>query len=195
MSSRVTEALIVGSRDALSDALAIGGNPDDEENSISALTLACVQKREDLVAELLRYGAKVDSRDSDGATVLHTAASVGSCAIVQLLLERGANKEARTLEGQTPLMRASHSGDEETVRLLCHGGANAMDKLGRNAIHWAAIGGDHVAACVALIEAGADPFLPNHEGMSPLQYAVALRRKGLIDLIYSQDEDDMERPQ
>ena len=53
MGSGVTEAVVFGSRDALSDALAAGGNPDETEKGVTALTLACIQNREDLVSELL----------------------------------------------------------------------------------------------------------------------------------------------
>jgi ankyrin repeat protein len=187
MGSGVTEAVLFGSRDALSDALAAGGNPDETENGITALTLACIQNREDLVRELLRYHADFKVRDADGATVLHTAAGIGSGAIVKLLLDRGADKESRTSVGQTPLMAAAHSGDEETVRTLLTAGADAKrtDDYGRNALHWAAIGGDQVAVFFALIEAGADVDVSTTDGKSSIDYAAELGRFELMNLIHS----------
>jgi hypothetical protein len=43
MESSVIQAIVLGSRDALLDALERGGNPDDAENSVPALTLVCLQ--------------------------------------------------------------------------------------------------------------------------------------------------------
>lgn len=184
-----------GSRDALSDALASGGDPDETENGITALTLACIQNREDLVSELLRYDADISARDADGATVLHTATSIGSFAIVKLLLDRGADKESRTSVGQTPLMAAAHSGDDETVRALLAAGADAKrtDDHGRNALHWAAIGGDRAAVFLTLIEAGSDLNVATADGKTPVDYASELGRFELMNLIHSRLPQESDR--
>ena len=189
MGSAVTEAVIVGSRDALSDALAAGGNPNDSEGPMTALALACIQKREDLVGELLRYGANVNYQNADGATVLHTAASIGSFAIVRLLLSRGAPYDSGASTGQTPLMAAAHSGDKDIVRLLLSSGADPQrtDKHFRSALHWAAIGGDHVDVFSALVEAGADLGASTLDGKTPYQYATALNRSAIVDFISSHE--------
>lgn len=195
MGSAVIEAVIVGSRDALTDALAAGGNPNDCEKSISALVLACIQRREDLVRELLRYGASVTYQDPSGATVLHIAAGVGSPEILSLLLAHGADPNSQTMEGQTPLMRAAHSGDENAVRTLCGNGADPRrtDTKGRNAVHWAIVGGDFVALCAVLVDAGTDPFTPTREGVTPIQYATSLDRIEVLDLLRSLEEGDAEQ--
>jgi ankyrin repeat protein len=197
MCSAVTEAVIVGSRDALSDALSSGGNPDDSENSISALLLACIQDREDLVRELLRYGASTAARDPGGATALHSAASIGSSEILVLLLAHGADANSLTAEGQTPLMRAAHSGHANAVRTLFAHGADPgrTDTKGRSALHWAVVGGDFVDVCAVLIEAGADPFTSTHEGITPMQYAVSLDRVNVIDLLSSLEANEDDRLQ
>jgi len=197
MGSGVTEAVLFGSRDALSDALAAGGNPDETENGITALTLACIQNREDLVSELLRYHADFKVRDVDGATVLHTAAGIGSSAIVKLLLDRGADKESRTMVGQTPLMAAAHSGDEETVRALLASGADSRrtDDYGRNALHWAAVGGDRVGVFLALVEAGADLGVATADGKTSIDYATELGRFELLNLIRSRFPQKSDRLQ
>jgi len=57
MGSQVIEAVVCSSRDALLDALQHGGNPNDEEDGISALVMACTQDRDDLAADLQRETA------------------------------------------------------------------------------------------------------------------------------------------
>jgi len=192
MCSAVVEAVMMGSRDALSDALSMGGNPDDTQNSVSALKLACIQERDDLVSELLRYGARVNASDEEGVTALHTAASTGNSKIVSLLLDAGADPEAMTSTGQTPLMRAAQTGDEKVVRLLCQrkAAASRTDKGGLNALHWTAIGGDFVEAFAALVEGGAKINSATRDGRTPLDYAVSLKRPELVEFISSLPEKD-----
>jgi ankyrin repeat protein len=159
---------------------------------MTALALACIQKRDDLVGELLRYGADVDYQNADGATILHTAASVGSFAIVRLLLSRGAPFATRTATGQTPLMAAAHSGDEATVRLLLSSGADPQntDSHFRSALHWAAIGGDHVEVFSTLVEAGADLRASTLDRKTPHQYATTLSRLAIVDFISSREANE-----
>ncbi|KAM3518176.1 hypothetical protein MY4038_010161 [Beauveria bassiana] len=50
-------------------------------------------------------------------------------------------------------------------------GINAVDANGRTSLSWAAARGDHKVS-QALLHAGADPRIPDHEGISPLLYAI-----------------------
>src|SRR5688572_8482897 len=183
----VVEAVLVGSYDALLDALAAGGDPNESDGSTSALAFAVLDQRSDLVDALLRYGASMDHQTDHGSTVLHTAASIGNCAVIELLVERGADIECRTSIGQTPLMRAAHSGVEKGVRFLIERGACVLqtDNRGLTALHWSIIGGDHVEVAKALIDAGANARIANHDGETPLQYAQRYSRSDLLDYFQS----------
>src|SRR5215467_13836713 len=101
------------------------------DRSGSWIGLACTgnQGRKDdpeLVAALLRHGARVDDRrltgqGSDGgrATALHYAAKAGFVKTIALLLAHGANPAARDDNGRTPLdwvERAAPSVDRQAVR-------------------------------------------------------------------------------
>jgi truncated hemoglobin YjbI len=82
----------------------------------------------ELVAALLRFGARVDDRrqvgqDDDGgrATALHYASRAGFTQTIQLLLARGADPCAKDDNGLTPLdwlERAAKSVDRQKVREL-----------------------------------------------------------------------------
>jgi ankyrin repeat protein len=80
------------------------------------------------VRELLRRGADPAWRDpsvgSDNETALHDAASLGHCAVIELLLSAGADVNVRSASGWTPLMRACNTGKLAAARLLLAAGAD-----------------------------------------------------------------------
>jgi ankyrin repeat protein len=176
--SQVFEAVILSSRDALLDALQKGGNPDDGDGGSSALTLACVQGRDDLVGDLLRYGARADGTEEDETPPLHIAASMGNARITELLVHGGADVNATNDIRQTPLMAGAKSGNIAIVILLLQARADvsARDNNGRNALHWALVGGDYPDIVARLREAGAATYERTKDGQSPLDYALMLDR-------------------
>ncbi len=60
---------------------------DEDEDSNTALHLACTHGRAKVVGKLLAYGADVQSRNSKRWTPLDCAASAGAYKCAQLLLE------------------------------------------------------------------------------------------------------------
>jgi uncharacterized protein len=182
MGSQVIEAVVCSSRDALLDALHSGGNPNDEEDGISALVMACTQDREDLAADLIQYGASVNAPEQDGSTPIFTAASLGSEALTRVLLEAGADVNAANDIGQTPLMVAAKSGSLPVVEMLLKADANARahDKHGLSALHWAATGGDFDQIIHVLLTVGTNPHDRTIDGRSALDYAVLLKRGATI---------------
>lgn len=182
MGSQVIEAVTFGSRDALLDALRRGGDPNDSQDGQSALVLACIQDRDDLVADLLTHGADVRVSETDGTTPLHVAASIANAGIARLLIGGGANVNAIDSIGQTPLMVAARAGSEHVTEelLRAHANAKARDKVGRNALHWAVAGGDFPVVIEVLLSAGADPGDRTVTGETVLDYAVALNRGSTI---------------
>ena len=89
---------------------------------------------------LLHHGARVDIKNSWGATALVVASQGGSFGAVHTLINHGANvnqggtEEVKTL---TPLMAAAQSGHLEIVRELLQAGACIDVRLGST--RWTAL--------------------------------------------------------
>ena len=60
---------------------------DEDENSNTALHLACLNKQSECVDALLRYDSDVQSRNDKKWTPLDCAASVGATRCAKLLIE------------------------------------------------------------------------------------------------------------
>jgi ankyrin repeat protein len=128
-----------------------------------------------VVRWLLDNGAAVEERSSLRWTALLLACSNGRAPVVRLLLTRGADPTIAVSGGWTPTAIASKEGHLEVVRLLLrHPGArttiNKRNSSGETALWWACcIGrGDIVRA---LLETGADPAIPDNNGITPLAIA------------------------
>ena len=90
------------------------------------LTLACFFGQRDVVAYLLKKGAKVNIPASNPSKVmpLHSAVAKNDYAICQLLLENGADVNATQMQGVTALQSAAHRGNLALVQLLVENGAD-----------------------------------------------------------------------
>jgi ankyrin repeat protein len=76
------------------------------------------------VQRLVRSGADVNERDSDGWTPLMYAAQKGRPEVVKLLLEKGADPNTRRKDGSTAFMDAIGGAQVDTIRLLLDKGAD-----------------------------------------------------------------------
>mmetsp|Transcript_20568 Transcript_20568/g.57059 ORF Transcript_20568/g.57059 Transcript_20568/m.57059 type:complete len:520 (-) Transcript_20568:205-1764(-) len=89
--------------------------------------------------------------------------------------ERKAAIEHPDGQGRTPLMRSAAMGNYMMTKLLVQAGANVNRmnnvKDGSTALHNCAINGSESVAKM-LVAVGADPFMENCKGQTPLQYAI-----------------------
>ena len=127
--------------------------------------------------------AIVNAKEDYGMTPLHWAARACAMRCLEVLLEQGADVHARNKAARSPLHLVAETGpagggddarQAEAIRLFAKYGADldAQDKKGRTPLHRATYEG-RVAAAEALLEAGADPFIPNKSGKN----AFAIARK------------------
>jgi len=102
-----------------------------------ALLWAAEEGHDQVVAELIKAGADVNSRSAAGGpNALSLAAQNGHLQVVQMLVEAGADVDAKTMQGWTPLMKAAFFGHDEIVQSLIEAGAEIRirDANGQTAI-------------------------------------------------------------
>ena len=173
----------------------------------TALDLACLKGRVEIVRMLLAAGGEADRKGRDGAFPLQLAAASparlrflqqqgildkGECLddidaragqIVELLLAAGADPETVDSSRRTPLQIAAAQGTVEVVRALLAARsdvnrANEKEPTADTPLA-AAIENDRVRVVALLLEAGADPNRPDGNGLPPLLLA---KQKGYADI-------------
>jgi len=160
---------------------------------VTALHLAASFGTEDISRELVRAGAAVNARTSDGSTPLHMAAYSGAGAVATLLLAAGAETEVGAVlndcVGLTPLLMAAKEGRSEVIeRLINFGRANLNATCtvhgvpGIGVVHLTAVYNQGDATRTA-IELGADVDATTANGTTALQLAVAERSEESVEAL------------
>lgn len=147
---------------------------------------------DDMVEFLIRKGAKLDLKDSEGKTPLLWAAS-NSLPNAKILVAKGANVNIAANDGMTPFLQATLgvSSGKVTIEmcdLLRKKGANINASLtkisatGWTALHYAVINGD-VELVKYLIKYGANVNKATGEGSSPLFLAKLSNHDEVIEIL------------
>ncbi|XP_026542643.1 neurogenic locus notch homolog protein 1-like [Notechis scutatus] len=134
------------------------------------LHLAARYSRADAARRLLTAEADVNARDQWGRTPLHSAIAADALGVFQILLrQRQTDLDASADDGTTPLILATRLGVENMVEELVanHADIHAIDKRGKNALHWAAAV-NNVRASLILLRNGADKDLLDNQAQTPL---------------------------
>jgi len=164
---------LVGRPDAVMTLIANGADlartaPDGN----TALHYAAITRDPGIAAMLLDAGASLSPVNAEGLTPLGVAARAGNEAVVTLLLERGA---VCAVERSTPALIAAASAADDHPKLCkrllkARADVHAVDKLGRSALHVAALHG-HGEVVEVLINAGAAIDMRDTHGVTPLMEA------------------------
>ena len=91
---------------------------------------------------------------------------------------------ATDASGNTPLVWAAVAGAEAAARRLVETGASldARGYLGATAVNRAARGG-HACVLKVLLDAGADPDVPNDKLQSPMHFAAFKKKPDCVELL------------
>jgi len=142
------------------------------------LHVAAHLSQQEAVRGLVGGGADPRALESQRYDVVTIAAVKNDVSMLKLALELGADPKAVTspYDG-TALIAAAHLGHDEVVRMLINAGAplDHVNNLGWTALIEAIVLGDggarHTACLKALLDAGANPDLPDRQGQTPLVLA------------------------
>jgi ankyrin repeat protein len=142
-----------------------GVNAKEKYRGITPLFIAVENGNKAIVEMLIRFGAKVNARDSEYRTPLMLLDDDADDGLAELLVRSGAKLDLTDNQGNTALIFAADGRELKTVRALIAAGArvNIQNKEGQTALMEAA-SDDSLEMVRALLLAGADVNLKNNEG-------------------------------
>ncbi|MBO1907816.1 ankyrin repeat domain-containing protein [Microvirga sp. 3-52] len=151
-----------------------------DSNGRAPLHVAAFQGRGAAARTLIAAGADPALLDNQRYDAVTIAAVRDDVPTLKALLSAGASAKLITsVYDGTALIAAAHLGHDGIVRELIRAGAplDHVNNLGWTALIEAVILGDggprHTQTVRALLDAGANPKIPDRDGMTPLQHTEA----------------------
>lgn len=153
----------------------------------TALSLASLDGRLDLVRELIRHGAELDRVGAGGWTPLGAAAFHGHELVARDLLRKGARVDVPGASGQLPLHLACATGQTRMIELLIGQGANWRDvnRQGRHAMAESALFGQ-LPAMQTLQRLGANYSEPDLYGLNAVHAAALGEQRATLAYLQAQ---------
>ncbi len=149
----------------------------------------------DSTRRMLSEGADINSRDSEGATLLMLASHAGNLPMVQALIEAGADVNASDERGWTALMKSAYNaelnrGFADVAQALIDAGANVEVPIsyGIRPLMLAA-GYGETAVVETLLRAGADVMARNEGGLTALMMVKQKHYVDVINLLHEAERD------
>ncbi|KAI4225867.1 MAG: hypothetical protein LQ349_006979 [Xanthoria aureola] len=165
-------------------------------NGFNALHLATLRNCLDFVNLLLDRNAEVDmSGGSQGQRAIHIAARAGFAEVLLRLIHGGADVNSQDNYATTPLHCAASKGQNAAAEILLQHGAdvNARDEDGATPTHYATFPNDDIndqqrlSMIQLLFDHGADPYISDIYGETPLFDAVRNRHIDIIRYLISKE--------
>lgn len=140
----------------------------------------------ELIKRFLKEGAAVDARDKTKWTALHFAIAEGHFVCADFLIKAGADIHLKSKDSRTVLHTATFNGNIDGVRYAIDRSVdiNATTKGHGWTALYMAIDVNHEKIVRLLLENGADPYITDKTGRTPLE--MAKQRKllsGVADIL------------
>ena len=137
---------------------------DVDEDGLTVLMYAVVDKKKKIIPQLLQAGADVNASVEDGFTILMNECKEGRADTVKQLLKTNVDVNVADKDGLTALMYASDQGNAAIVKQLLKAGANVnvADKNGWTPLMYA--NSKSKGAVKQLLKAGANVNAGDKDG-------------------------------
>lgn len=159
-----------------------------DNQSRTALHMACQAGNKDIIRLLHDRGAELDGTDREGMTPLIYAAKYGRSEACRFLLELGADKRLTDEEGHTAFDYAAANGLRDIVALL-EDGQSRTDHVGNTVLHQACRLNQSEVVEVLLRTRRSDIDAPNDEGETPLLLACQNQNVYLVEILLKAGAD------
>ena len=152
------------------------------EFDMSPLMIACERNNFENAELLIRYGAKVNLKSSNGFTAFHFAAKYGSVQLLQYLLINGGNLHAVDTFNGNLVSWACEGNKLEVVKFLDSKGVSLhiISTQGWNLLHIAVVCAN-IEMIEYLLENNVSPQHLDNNGMNPLSLACETNREDAIN--------------
>jgi ankyrin repeat protein len=139
LSQEMVRAIVQDKPADVKDLLNKGESLDAKQNGQTALHIAAMNGKVDILTVLIARGAKVDVQDDQGITPLMLAAKDGRVEAIQALIAQGAKITVQDKLGENALHIAAAHGKKDAVAALLDRGADvrATTNTGLNALVFA----------------------------------------------------------
>ena len=170
--------------------LSKGAEVDKRDHAGFSSLIAAVQLGDTEVCKLLLKSGKanVNEKTPKGLPLLHVAVQYGHAEVCELLLANGSDlKETEPHTLNNALHEAAITGHKRIIQLLLSHkvDVNSRNRRGATPLLLASQEG-HVASVVSLLQAGADPLLPTHNGALPIDQAAQKNQSEVVRILIEQ---------
>lgn len=186
----LTEAVRNNDVEAARRAIADGADMEVEvARGMTPVVAATKAENAELAIALIKAGADVNAKDDIEDSAFLYAGAEGYNEILKATIAAGAQVDSVNRYGGTALIPASEHGHVETIKILIDAGVplDHINNPGWTAIHEAIVlnngGPRQVEAIRLLLEAGADPSIPDSNGTSPRDLASQRGFTDIVDLL------------